>query len=256
MKESACMDKKKLKNNIGFIALFCVILCLSFVFVKNESKADVEIELDKDKLDVVTFGDDFEFFYDEIENGVKTYGSSIGDKTVTYSNKYGNFSFNATKSGKVKKYEKESLTEGFLIKGTVTFKKVDITFEGSFYVDGSGRVMFYKGDMSLPEGETYSGTFYINEKCNSYKKGLYTWQDGHSYNGVFDVYQTKAGNNKSCLGNGNSYGDYYFGSEKESLHIKFNKGKPIETGTYKKNGVEYTAKYDSNGNCISTQKKS
>ena len=250
--------KNRLKYSIGLVVLFCLTLVLSFLFVKYESKAALESDLEEVAVSEFLVADELDFSdsFEDYDMDSEITDFAAGSKKVEYSNKYGTFSFNATKKGKVKKYTSSSLSTGFLIKGTASFKKCDISFSGSFYVADSGRVMFYKGDMTLPEGDSYSGTFYINGKNNSYKKGTYTWKNGHSFKGMFSVYTTDSGNKKSCYGDGEAYGAYYFGSKNHYLYAIFVKGKPNGTASYCKYGTKYKAVYDSNGKCTSIKKKS
>ena len=247
----------KILNISVLLGLFCIILICSYFFVNNISAKSIEKEIAEtelgDFLDVSELDLDNEFELMDMDPEITDYAAS--GKTVSYSNKYGSFTFNATKKGKVKKYSSSSFKNGYLIKGTATFKKCDITFSGSFYVNASGRVMFYKGDMTLPEGDSYSGTFYTDEKCNSFKKGVYTWEDGDIYKGDFDVYKTSSGKNKSCMGDGKNYGVYYFGGEDPYLYIVYKNGNPTGTGIYGEKGIKYVVEYNSNGECTSITKK-
>lgn len=251
--------KNRLKYSIGLVVLFCITLGLSFLFVKYESEAALESELEEVEVSDFLAAEELDLSdsYEDYDLDPEITDYAAGSNKVEYSNKYGKFSFNATKKGKVKKYSSKSLSTGFLIKGTASFKKCDITFSGSFYVNGSGRVMFYKGDMKLPNGDSYSGTFHTSaEKKNSYKKGTYTWKNGHSFKGMFSVYTTSSGNIKSCYGDGSEYGAYFFGNKNHYLYAVFVKGKPTGTASYCKNGTKYKAVYDSNGKCTSVKKKS
>ena len=251
----------KLRNAVALFALFSLIFGLSFLFIKSTAGAGADYEIFDVGLNDFLLADELEiadnFEVVDLDSDITEYAAD--GKKIEYSNKYGDFTFNATKKGKVKKYTDNSLKNGYLIKGSGTFKKCDITFSGSFYVNESGRVMFYKGKMELPKGDSYDGTFFINEKGNSYKKGTYTWKNGDSYKGAFDTVTVSDSSGtktlKSCLDSGDSKGYYYFGSKKEYLYIKFHEGKPTGKGTYCKNDVKYTVKYDSNGKCTSTKKK-
>jgi hypothetical protein len=249
--------KEKLLYTVALLGLFCVILVLSFLFINRISAKTIENEiinsnigffLDANELDL-----DSKFEILDMDSEITDYAAS--GKTVSYSNKYGDFKFNATKKGKIKKYSSSDLKEGYIIKGTAKFKKCDVSFSGSFYVNESDMVMFYKGDLTLPDGDSYSGTFYIDEKCNSYKYGVYTWWTGDIYKGNFNVYENSSGKDKSCIGDGTNYGIYYFGSEDHYLYIVFKKGIPTGTGIYGKNGVKYVVEYNSNGKCTSIKKK-
>ena len=251
--------KKRVLSSIGIIASVCMIFGLSLLFVQSiPTSADnydvVDFELD-DFLSAseIDISDTYETV--DLESDITDYSAS--GKTIEYINNYGDFKFNANDKGKVAKYTSDSLKEGYLIKGSVTFEKYDIKFSGSFYVNTSNRVMLYKGDMTLPNSDKYSGTFDIENKGNSYKKGTYTWKNGESYKGKFSTYSTKNSSGtkvlKSCLDSGSDKSYYYFKSEKEYLYISFAKGVPTGTGTYYKSGKKYTVKYDANGKCISTK---
>lgn len=259
---------KKTKQILALSLTFISVFILSVILLDrltaaypstNENYSISSFEFDNLlEIHASDLENDFETI--DLEADIIDYSSN--DKTKKYSNKYGLFSIQLNSKGKVAQYSNDNLDEDeYLIKGTAEFTKYEIEYSGYFLVNKDNRVMFYKGSMDLPNDDSYDGTFYTGEKNNSYKKGTYTWANGDSYKGVFDVCSAKDKSgkkiNKSCLGSsdGSKKGYYYFDSyEWKYLNIAFKNGKPYGTGTYYFFSSKYKVKYDSNGKCISSKK--
>lgn len=256
--------KQILALSITFISVFVLSAFLINKLPSNIPSSDTDYSISSFEFDnlleipVSDLGNDLESV--DLESDIVDYSSN--DKTKKYSNNYGMFSFQLNSKGKIAQFSSENIDEDeYLIKGTAEFTKYELEYSGYFLVNSDNKVMFYKGKMDLPNDDSYDGTFYTDEKNNSYKKGTYTWTNGDSYKGVFDVYtaKDKSGKkiSKSCIGNsdGDKKGYYYFDSyEFEYLNIAFKNGKPYGTGTYYYLSSKYKVKYDSNGKCISSKK--
>lgn len=258
------MNRKKVISVIGFSLVFVLFFTAMLFFFSgsNVNAADV-INTDVESYDFelgLNVSDDNLDNDDAVSiDTTATNNTSEQIGFVDYENDYGNFSFIASKKGKLQKYDFTDPNAGFLIKGTAEFSKYEIKFDGFFFVyKKSGKVILYKGDMTLPNGDTYTGSFYLGSHQNSYKNGTYTWKTGESYKGKFSSIKVLNSQNKyvwkSCLGSDTTADAtkayYYFGSGKtEYVYIAFVAGKPYSSGTYRVKGNKYTVMYDSDGKC-------
>lgn len=259
---------KKTKQILALSLTFISVFILS-AFLLNKLPTNIPSSNNDYSISSFEFDDILEVSTSDLSNELETIDleSDIVDysssgKTKKYSNNYGMFELQLNSKGKITTYSSDNIGDNeYLIKGTAEFTKYEIEYSGYFLVNSKNRVMFYKGQMNLPNDDSYDGTFYIDEKNNSYKKGTYTWANGESYKGVFDVCTVKDKSGKKIKKSylGNSEGDkkayYHFDSyDFKYLYIAFKDGKPYGTGTYYFGSSKYKVKYDSNGKCTSSKK--
>lgn len=252
---------KKAHKAVGIAAAGIIALStfgLSFAYSNNMTNDNVSVVAQNiNSTNDTAQIDDYELNMSEFEINISD-AQAKKDEYLAVNNTYGLFSL-LTENGKIKKYKlgDNDLSKKYLVKGTASFNKKEITFDGYFLVDNTltgnqkGQVTMYKGKFDFPNGDKFDG--YLSSG-KYYYSGTYTWKDGQSYTGKYTS-SNKIGASAIGKNEASAYGTFYFDSSKKTyLYVRFVNGMPSKSGYYKTSTGKYLVTFDENGNCISTSK--